>query len=100
MYVYQIINFLRMSFLSRKERHTGRYIWRKLFLHNIFISPSHINIRSSICTQGWGAGSCNNVALPYFTFGYLPGTRNIKILKIRDGYVIAAREQAVFNKST
>ena len=39
----------------------------------------------------WGRGlpSCNNVALPYFTFGYLP--RNIKILKIGDGYVIAAR---------
>ena len=24
--------------------------------------------------------SCNNVALPYFTFGYLPSPRNIKIL--------------------
>ena len=34
--------------------------------------------------------SCNNVALPYFTFGYLPSPRNIKILKIVDGYVIAA----------
>ena len=34
--------------------------------------------------------SCNNVALPYFTFGYLSSPRNIKILKIGDGYVIAA----------
>ena len=36
--------------------------------------------------------SCNNVALPYFTLGNLPSPRNIKILKIGDGYVIAARE--------
>ena len=37
--------------------------------------------------------SCNNVALPYFTFGYLSGA-NIKILKIGDGYVIAARQNS------
>ena len=34
--------------------------------------------------------SCNNVALPYITIGYSPSPRNIKILKIGDGYVIAA----------
>ena len=41
--------------------------------------------------------SCNNVALPYFTIGYLPGEapRNIKILKIGDGYVIAATHTTV-----
>ena len=33
--------------------------------------------------------SCNNVALPYFTFWYLPSPRNIKILKIGDDYIIA-----------
>ena len=38
----------------------------------------------------WLLTSCNNVALPYFTFGYLPSPRNIKILKIGDSYVIAA----------
>ena len=35
--------------------------------------------------------SCNNVALLFFTFWYLP-PRNIKILKIGDGYVIAAKK--------
>ena len=40
--------------------------------------------------------SCHNVALPYFTFGYLPSPKNIKILKIGDDYVIAARLTGVW----
>ena len=36
--------------------------------------------------------SYNNVALPYFTFGYFQGRPEIlKFLKIGDGYVIAAK---------
>ena len=37
-------------------------------------------------------GQLNNIALPYFTFWYLLSPRNIKILKIRNSYVIAARQ--------
>ena len=41
--------------------------------------------------QRWEWLSCNNIALFYLTFWYLP-PRNIKILKkIGDGYVIAAK---------
>ena len=51
-------------------------------LPNLILRSQHLTLISN--------ASCNNVALPYFTIGYLPSPRNIKILKIGDGYVIAA----------
>ena len=32
------------------------------------------------------------IALPYFTFGYSLSPRNIKILNIGDGYIIAVKD--------
>ena len=45
---------------------------------------------SSPCFFYYLHTSCNNVALPYFTFWYLTSHGNIKILNIGDDSIIAA----------